>query len=85
MPEEGNNGGINYGAMAWKYFTYFLIFLHGLIDCAIDFIFGLYYNDTTRKYIPNVDHPFLMESATSIARKIRNGEVQIIIDYVSKD
>jgi len=73
MPEEHNHGP-NYGGIAWKYFKSFLIILHGLVDCAIDFFFGLYYNDTTRKYIPSVDHPYMMESAMSIARKIRNEE-----------
>jgi hypothetical protein len=74
MPNEHKERP-NYGAIAWKYFKSFLIILHGLFDCVIDFFFGLYYNDTTRKYIPSVDHSFLLESAMSIARKIRNGEV----------
>lgn len=78
MPNEQNEGP-NYGLIAWKYFKSFLIILHGLFDCVVDFFFGLYYNDTTRKYIPPVDHSFLLESAMSIARKIRNGEVNFSI------
>ncbi|XP_059474942.1 fatty-acid amide hydrolase 2-A-like [Neocloeon triangulifer] len=78
MMSKGGNQVPNYAAVAWKGLFIFLRMLHSLYDCIIDFFFGLYYNDTTRKHISNVDHPFLLESASSIARKIRNGDLKSV-------
>ena len=44
--------------------------VHWLIDCFINFVFGLYY-DSKRQKVPPVKNKLLLESTTSLARKIR--------------
>ncbi|XP_065338965.1 fatty-acid amide hydrolase 2-A-like [Cloeon dipterum] len=77
----------DYAKMAKTYFHVFLRLLFSFYDCIIDFFFGLYYNDTTRKYISGVDYPFMLESASSVARKIRNKEmssVDVVNAYIAR-
>jgi hypothetical protein len=54
------------------------VFIHSVIDYMIDFCFSLFYNDSKRTLIPTVRESFLMESAVSLAERIRNKEVQWI-------
>lgn len=52
------------------------IFVHAVIDHIINFCFLFFYDDTKRTQIPTVKESFLMESAVSLAERIRNKEVQ---------
>lgn len=51
------------------------VFIHSVIDCIIDLCFSFYYNDSKRTQIPTVKESLLMESAVSLAERIRNKEV----------
>jgi fatty acid amide hydrolase 2 len=51
------------------------IFVHAIIDHIINFCFLFFYDDTKRTQIPTVKESFLMESAVSLAERIRNKEV----------
>ncbi|XP_069705396.1 fatty-acid amide hydrolase 2 isoform X1 [Periplaneta americana] len=51
------------------------IFVHSVIDYIIDLCFSFIYDDSKRAQIPTVKESFLMESAVSLAEKIRNKEV----------
>ncbi|KAK6626656.1 hypothetical protein RUM44_009132 [Polyplax serrata] len=51
-------------------------FLRSILDGLIDFVFNLVlYNDSKKKRIPKVKNSLVLESATSLARKIRRKEV----------
>ena len=52
------------------------IFVHAVIDHIINFCFSFFYDDKKRTQIPTVTESFLMESAVSLAERIRNKEVQ---------
>ncbi|EEB11672.1 amidotransferase subunit A, putative [Pediculus humanus corporis] len=53
-----------------------LVFFRSLYDYAVDFIFGLMiYDDTKKKIIPPVKNRIVLESATSLAKKIREKEL----------
>lgn len=51
------------------------IFIHSIIDYIIDLFFSFFYDDSKQTQIPVVKEPFLMESALSLAERIRNKEV----------
>jgi len=51
------------------------ILVHAIIDHIINFCFSFFYDDTKRTQIPTVKESFLMESAVSLAERIRNKEV----------
>lgn len=52
------------------------LFIRSIIDYIIDSIYGLLiYDDSKKKTIPKVKNKLVLESATSLARKIRNREV----------
>ncbi|XP_025829590.1 fatty-acid amide hydrolase 2-A-like [Agrilus planipennis] len=53
---------------AWFMFRYHF-------DLIVNYIFGLYYNSSLQ-YIPKVQDPLLLESAISLAEKIRKKEVK---------
>ncbi|XP_012224178.1 fatty-acid amide hydrolase 2 [Linepithema humile] len=53
---------------------YVIVQLHLLFDYFVDFVFGLYYNQQAKK-VPPVKNNLLLESAVSLAEKIRTGEV----------
>ncbi|KAL6424912.1 hypothetical protein ACFW04_010053 [Cataglyphis niger] len=53
---------------------YIIIQLHFLFDCIVDFIFGIYYNRKAKK-VPAVKNSLLLESAISLAEKIRTKKV----------
>ncbi|XP_046990282.1 fatty-acid amide hydrolase 2 isoform X1 [Schistocerca americana] len=46
-----------------------------IIDRIIDFCFSLYYDDTKKIAVPEAKTSLLMESALSLAKKIRNKEI----------
>lgn len=50
---------------------YIIIQLHYLFDCIIDLVFGVYYDKKAKK-VPPVKDPLLLESAISLAHKIRS-------------
>jgi hypothetical protein len=52
------------------------IFIRSIIDHIIDLFFSYLYDDSKRTQIPVVKEYFLMESAVSLAERIRNKEVQ---------
>lgn len=54
-----------------------LLFIRYLIDLIIDKLFSLYY-DQKRVYITKSKNPIVLESATSLARKIRKRELQVV-------
>lgn len=61
------------------------VLIHSIIDAIIDFMFGLYY-DSKKNSAPPVSTPLVMESAISLAQKIRNKEVGIeciVLVYIS--
>ncbi|XP_054269660.1 fatty-acid amide hydrolase 2-like [Macrosteles quadrilineatus] len=49
--------------------------VHWVVDCVVDFIYQFIYDDSNRKFIAPIRHPFLVESATSLAEKIRKKEL----------
>ncbi|XP_066588942.1 fatty-acid amide hydrolase 2-B-like [Prorops nasuta] len=51
-----------------------IVQIHWLFDCVVDFVFGLIY-DSKAKKVPPVKNPLLLESAISLAEKIRNKKV----------
>ncbi|XP_014220085.1 fatty-acid amide hydrolase 2-A-like [Trichogramma pretiosum] len=51
-----------------------IIQIHWLFDCFVDFIFGLYYDSKVQK-VPPVKNELLLESAISLAKKIRERKV----------
>lgn len=59
------------------------------MDIVIDKLFGLYY-DSKRQFVPKIKNPIVLESATSLARKIRKREltseeiVQAFIDRIKE-
>jgi hypothetical protein len=53
------------------------IFIHAVIDHIINFCFSCFYDDSKRIQIPTVKESFLMESAVSLAERIRNKEVNL--------
>jgi hypothetical protein len=54
-----------------------IIYLHSLFDCFVDFVFGMYY-DHKAKRVPPVKNNLLLESAVSLAEKIRLNYYQLI-------
>ncbi|XP_063990511.1 fatty-acid amide hydrolase 2 [Diachasmimorpha longicaudata] len=54
--------------------------LHYIFDCVIDFVFGLYYNGKEEK-VPPIKNPILLESAVTLAERIRNKKVscQVVV------
>ncbi|XP_028158194.1 fatty-acid amide hydrolase 2-like [Ostrinia furnacalis] len=52
-------------------------FFRGIVDHVLEFIFGLYW-DRQREPVPDLgrDHACLTESAVSLARRIKNGELK---------
>lgn len=69
-------GSRSVGKVACDCLRQLLVMIHTVFDWLVDYLFGLYYNETTRKHIPNVEQPFLTDSALALARKIRNREVR---------
>lgn len=51
------------------------LFVRYYIDLLIDCAFGYYFNSKKQK-IPNSEDPLLLESGTSIANKIRKGQIK---------
>ncbi|KAK2585700.1 hypothetical protein KPH14_010313 [Odynerus spinipes] len=51
-----------------------IVQIHSIFDCVVDFIFGLYY-DNKAKRIPPVKNPLLLDSAVTLAEKIRSKQV----------
>ncbi|KAF7993866.1 hypothetical protein HCN44_011135 [Aphidius gifuensis] len=51
-----------------------IVQLHYWFDCSIDFIFGLYYHGKEKK-VPPGKNPILLDSAVTLAEKIRNKKV----------
>ncbi|KAJ9578564.1 hypothetical protein L9F63_005214 [Diploptera punctata] len=58
-----------------KFIIHLWIFVHSMLDNVIDLIFSYIYDDSKRAQIPTVKDSLLMESAVSLAEKIRNKEV----------
>ncbi|XP_020280789.1 fatty-acid amide hydrolase 2 [Pseudomyrmex gracilis] len=56
------------------FLRFVIIQLHVLFDCIVDFIFGLYYDKKANK-VPPVEQKLLLESAVSLAEKIRTKQV----------
>ncbi|KAL2723008.1 fatty-acid amide hydrolase 2-like isoform X2 [Vespula maculifrons] len=52
-----------------------VIQLHCIFDCMVDFIFGLYYDQKAKK-VPAVTNPLLLDSATTLAEKIRTKQIK---------
>jgi len=66
--------------LCWKFLRCMIIYLHSLFDCFIDFVFGMYY-DHKAKRVPPVKNNLLLESAVSLAEKIRFKLLSIINKY----
>lgn len=63
-----------------------IIQVHFLFDCIVDFVFGIYYNPKAKK-VPLVKNNLLLESATSLAEKIRTKKVtseEIVRAYIER-
>lgn len=56
--------------LCWTLLRCAIIYLHSLFDCFVDCIFGLYYKNKAKK-VPPVKNALLLESAVSLAEKIR--------------
>lgn len=52
------------------FLRFVIVQLHFLFDCILDFAFGLYYDKKAKK-VPAVEQKILLESAVSLAEKIR--------------
>lgn len=58
--------------------------LHGLIDVLFHWLFGLVYGKNG-KTMPPIKDLLLLESASSIAFKIRTGKVRIFVFVVANE
>lgn len=56
--------------LIFSLFRCILVQLHYWFDCTIDFIFGLYYHGKEKK-VPPGKNPILLDSAVTLAEKIR--------------
>ncbi|CAL1678283.1 unnamed protein product [Lasius platythorax] len=65
---------------------YIIIQIHFYFDCIVDFVFGIYY-DSKAKKVPAVKNDLLLESAISLAEKIRTKKVtseEIVRTYIER-
>lgn len=53
-------------------------FIHYIVDTIVDFIYSFIYDDENRRLITPIKHSILVESASSMAEKIRNKEVSFV-------
>uniref|UniRef100_A0A8D9ALT7 Fatty-acid amide hydrolase 2 n=1 Tax=Cacopsylla melanoneura TaxID=428564 RepID=A0A8D9ALT7_9HEMI len=60
--------------VACNLLTMFLVFLRSIIDWCIDFVFSFLYEEQ-KFQLPPVENELLLQSATSIATKIKNKEI----------
>ena len=60
------------------------IVVHSVLDSVIDLVFSYIYDDSKRAQIPTVKDSLLMESAVSLAEKIRNKEVILSVNHSYK-
>lgn len=68
------------------FLTYMLVYIRIAIDYIINFCFGFYYG-SKKETIPQIKESFLLESATSIANKIRKRELsseQIVRAFIDR-
>lgn len=74
--------------MAENFLLQVLFFIRSLIDSFIDWFFGLaIYDDRHKKVLPKVKNELILESAVSLARKIRNQEVKsrtVVAAYIER-
>ena len=55
------------------------VIIHNIIDKIINFFFGLLYDDSKKKNIPEITNPILLKSASSLAEAIRKREVSKLV------
>ncbi|XP_018314545.1 fatty-acid amide hydrolase 2 [Mycetomoellerius zeteki] len=70
----------------WNFFRYVIIHLHFIFDSIVDFAFGMYYDKKAKK-VPSVKNKLLLESAVSLAEKIRTKKVtseEIVKAYIER-
>ncbi|XP_018373287.1 PREDICTED: fatty-acid amide hydrolase 2 isoform X1 [Trachymyrmex cornetzi] len=70
----------------WNFFRCMIIHLHFIFDSIIDFAFGMYYDKKAKK-VPPVKNKLLLESAVSLAEKIRTKKVtseEIVKAYIER-
>lgn len=63
-----------------------ILFFRGYFDAIVDWWFGLYFN-RNREDIPSIKTPFLVESATSLAKKIKEGKLtseEVVQGYINR-
>ncbi|CAG9812657.1 unnamed protein product [Phaedon cochleariae] len=83
--KESTSNKMNCGRVKALLVNIFL-FLRYYVDILIDNIFG-FFNDSKRKPIKNNSNPILHKSATSLARKIRKGELkseEVVQAYIDR-
>ncbi|EZA54716.1 hypothetical protein DMN91_006814 [Ooceraea biroi] len=72
--------------LCWKFLRCMIVHLHSLFDCFVDFAFGLYYDNKAKK-VPPVKNNLLLESAVSLAEKIRTKKVsseEVVRTYIER-
>ncbi|XP_011875142.1 PREDICTED: fatty-acid amide hydrolase 2 [Vollenhovia emeryi] len=70
----------------WKLLRCIIVQLHFLFDTIVDFAFGMYYDKKAKK-VPPVKNKLLLESAVSLAEKIRTKKVsseEIVTAYIER-
>ncbi|XP_072763193.1 fatty-acid amide hydrolase 2-like [Anoplolepis gracilipes] len=72
--------------LCWDILRCIIIQLHCFFDCIVDFVFGIYYNPKAKK-VSAVKNSLLLESAISLAEKIRVKKVtseEVVKTYIER-
>ncbi|KAG5322122.1 FAAH2 hydrolase, partial [Acromyrmex heyeri] len=70
----------------WNFFQCMIVQLHFIFDNIVDFAFGMYYDKKAKK-VPPVKNKLLLESAVSLAEKIRTKKItseEIVKAYIER-
>ncbi|KAL0129364.1 hypothetical protein PUN28_004218 [Cardiocondyla obscurior] len=72
--------------LCWRLLKCIIIQVHFVFDCIVDFVFGMYYDSKAEK-VPPVKDELLLESAISLAEKIRTKKItseEVVRAYIER-
>ncbi|XP_011634730.1 fatty-acid amide hydrolase 2, partial [Pogonomyrmex barbatus] len=72
--------------LCWNFLRCMIVQLHFLFDNIIDFVFGIYYDKKVKK-VPPIKNKLLLESAVSLAEKIRTKKItseEVVRAYIER-